>query len=229
MEIVIQTLILLVFINCIIKLSFWRIPFIIVFTGLIAIFILVTTQFAITESKVKLLGYLNDKQLMRNVALLVTVEAILSLSFCFISLQSASSNCKIQIIRVLKGFISLLIFPGLYYTLVMLVFLFPGCEFWQISLFLSLIVISLILLLSIGIKYLVIEKELKLEIHFIVSLFIVCLGLLMTADGVITTSYVAESPTSISTNLLCSLMCIVVLFLLGVIWEKIKWRYKNKI
>lgn len=230
MEVIVQILILFILTNCIIKLSFWKLPFIVVFIVLIAIFILFSTKYAVTESKIQFLECLNNEQLMKNIAVLVTVEALLSLSFCFMSLQSSLSRFKRYIAILLRGFASLLIFPALYYTLAKLMFLFSGIDFWRISLFFTLVIVSFMFLFSIGFKYLIKKRESKLELHFIISLFIACLGLLMTVNNrIVISSPTMESIVSTNFNFLYPLICVGVFFIIGAIWEKIKWRFRNRI
>lgn len=70
-------------------------------------------------------------------------------------------------------------------------------------------------------KYLVPEDDLRLEVHFLVSLFICILGLLTTVNG--KTTYAATEEALNWKAIILSIGLFVVLFLIGFAWNKLKW------
>ena len=70
-------------------------------------------------------------------------------------------------------------------------------------------------------KYLVPEDDLRLEVHFLVSLFICILGLLSTVNG--KTTYAATEEALNWKAIILSIGLFVVLFLIGFAWNKLKW------
>ena len=70
-------------------------------------------------------------------------------------------------------------------------------------------------------KYLVPEDDLRLEVHFLVSLFICILGLLTTVNG--KTTYAATEEALNWKAIILSIGLFVILFLIGFAWNKLKW------
>ena len=116
---------------------------------------------------------------------------------------------------------SLLLFPVLFYYLTEAIFRLPGVDFSVTSWSLAGIVVIAIPLLSRLMKYLVPEDDLRLEVHFLVSLFICILGLLTTVNG--KTTYAATEEALNWKAIILSIGLFVVLFLIGFAWNKLKW------
>lgn len=74
MELIIQILMLFILINCILKLSFWKLWQVGVFSLIAAIFVVGTCRFAILQSKTQLSDYLNNTTIMQDMAVLITLE-----------------------------------------------------------------------------------------------------------------------------------------------------------
>ena len=89
------------------------------------------------------------------------------------------------------------------------------------SLVICRIVVIAIPLLSRLMKYLVPEDDLRLEVHFLVSLFICILGLLTTVNG--KTTYAATEEALNWKAIILSIGLFVILFLIGFAWNKLKW------
>ena len=70
-------------------------------------------------------------------------------------------------------------------------------------------------------RYLLPEKELRLEVHFLVSLFVCIIGLLTTLNGNVTYQAVKE-PTNWKA-LAFAFGLFLIFFLLGMGWNKLKW------
>ena len=65
------------------------------------------------------------------------------------------------------------------------------------------------------------EKEMRLETHFLVSLFVCIIGLLTTVNGNVTYPAVDEPTNWRALGFAFGLF--LVLFVLGALWNRIKW------
>lgn len=225
MEIIIQVLILFIIINTILKLSFWKWWQTVIFGIICAIFVVWVQQYAIVQSKTQLHDYLSNRQALQDMAVLITVESAICFAFCFAALKNMFGKKKKRWIRLLYWYPSLLLFPVLFYMLTQAIFSLSGTNFNTIAFTIAGITLIAIPAVSSGIKLLLPEKELRLEVHFLVSLFVAILGLLTTVNGNVTYAAVKE-PLNIRA-ILYSIALFVVLFAIGYIWNKYKWKFKK--
>ena len=226
MELIIQILMLFILINCILKLSFWK-PWQTVIFGIVcALFIIWTCQFAILQSKTQLSDYLRNTRVMQDSAVLITIESAIYFAFCFAALREMFGKKTKKWVQPLYWYPGLLIFPVLFYLLTQIIFAMPGTDFNTISYLLGGGVLIGLPALSYLVKYLYPEKELRLEVHFLVSLFVCTIGLITTVNGNVTYAAV-EEPLNIKA-LLLSLLLFVVTFSAGFIWNRIKWIIRQK-
>ena len=116
---------------------------------------------------------------------------------------------------------SLLVFPVLFYLQTELVFSFPGTSFSAISYAFAAAVVVLFPLLCHLFRLLLPEKEMRLETHFLVSLFVCIIGLLTTVNGNVTYPAVDEPTNWRALGFAFGLF--LVLFVLGALWNRIKW------
>ena len=75
--------------------------------------------------------------------------------------------------------------------------------------------------LAKAVTYFVPEKDLRLEIHFLISLFVCILGLLTTVNGK-TVYAAADEPVNWNAVIL-ALSLFVILFIVGYVWSQIKY------
>lgn len=226
MELIIQILMLFIVINCIIKLSFWK-PWQAGVFGLVcAVFIIWSCQYAILQSKTQLADYLKNTKIMQDAAVLVTVESAICFAFCFAALRNMFGKKIKRWIQPLYWYPSLLLFPVLFYILTQIIFAMPGTNFTTISYLLATGVLIALPALSYLVRYLYPEKELRLEVYFLVSLFVCIMGLITTVNGNVTYAAV-EEPLNIRA-LLLSLSLFVVTFLMGYAWNKVKWIIRQR-
>ncbi|NLZ73055.1 MAG: hypothetical protein GX905_04465 [Bacteroidales bacterium] len=225
MELIIQILMLFIFVNSILKLSFWKLWQIVLFSLICALFVVWVCQFSILQSKTQLTDYLNNVIIMQNAAVLITLESAICFGFCFAALREMFGRKIKRWIAPLYWYPGLLIFPVLFYGLTQLIFALPGTDFKSISYFLAVGVFVGLPALSYLMKYLYPEKELRLEVHFLVSLFVCIIGLITTVNGNVTYAAVKESINIKALVLSVSLFFLC--FIIGYLWNKIKWRLKQ--
>ncbi|KAA6301005.1 MAG: hypothetical protein EZS26_002857 [Candidatus Ordinivivax streblomastigis] len=225
MEYIIIILIVFIFINTILKLSFWKGWQCIVFGLICALFILATYQYAIIQSKTQIAETLNNRKTMQDLSVLITLESVLCFAYCFSALRALFGKRPKTGIRYLHGYPGLLVFPALFYVLTTAIFGLPGIDFSRIAWIIAGGVAILIPVLSQGIRWYLPEKELRLEIHFIVSLFVAVTGLISTVNGNVT--YQTTRGALNVRALLLSFGLFLVLFVAGYLLNKFKFRKKH--
>ncbi len=238
MEFLIHILLLFIVINTVLKLSFWKWWQAGLFSFVCGLFIIAMYPYSILQSKTQLHDYLSDIPVLQNMAVLVTIESAICFAFCYAALSAgerltgggapghAPGKGRKWYNRLLYWYPSLLIFPVLFYLLTQAIFSFSGMSFSLTAYVLAGAVVVLLPLLSYVLNYFFPEKEFRLEIHFITSLFVAILGLLTTVDTRMTYG-VAQEPLNLKA-IGVSVGLIVTGFLLGWAWDKMKWRIRRK-
>lgn len=227
MEYVILILMLFVAINCIFKLSFWKPWQAAIFGVVTAVFTAVMWRYAILQSKTQIADYLQNLEALQNMAIVITIESAICFGFCITYLRGFYGKKNPWWAKLLWWYPSLLIFPVLFYCLTEAIFLLVGVEFTTTAYIMAALVLVAVPALAWCMRYLVPEPELRLEIHFLISLFVCILGLLTTVNG--NTVYAAaEEPINWSAVGL-SLVLFVGLFVVGFIWENTKWWLMQRI
>ncbi len=226
MELVILILILFIVINTILKLSFWKWWQTGIFALICAGFVVWMYPYAIQQSKTQIADYLQNVNAMQNAAVLVTIESAVCFGFCFAALRNMFGKTVKRWVKAFYWYPGLLIFPVLFYVLTQSIFALPGTSFSTIAYGLAAIIIVALPLLSYGIRLLIPEKEFRLEIHFLVSLFVCILGLITTVNGNVTYKAMEEPLNLKAITLSAGLF--LLMFIIGFIWNKfIKWRVEN--
>ncbi|GAB6012764.1 hypothetical protein [Viscerimonas tarda] len=227
MEYILQILILFILISCLLKFSFWKLWQVALFGLVCAVFIVGTCQWAILQSKTQLTDFLYNTKIMQDGAVLITIEAALCFAFCFAELRAMSGIKKENRWKpLLYWYPGLLALPVLFYLQTQLIFGMPGTDFTALSYMLALAVFIALPLLSRFFKWLCPEKELRLEIYFLVNLFVCIVGLITTVNGTTTYATVKE-PVNVKAVLL-SLGMFAVFFMTGMLGHKYKWKLKKQ-
>lgn len=226
MEPVIQILMLFVVINSVLKLSFWKWWQMAIFGAVCAAFILWAEQFAILQSKTQIHDYLMNREALQDAAVLVTLESAICFAFCFAALRNLFGRKIKRRLLPLYWYPGLLLFPVLFYILTQSIFSLSGVAFSTVSYLMTGIVFVVLPLAACGIKSLFPEDELRLEIHFLVSLFVAILGLLTTVNGNVTYIAVDEPVNMKAIGLSVALFSI--LFLIGYSWDRIRWKIRQR-
>lgn len=223
MILIIQVLLLFIFINTLLKLSFWRWWQTVIFAAVCAAFTVWICPYTASQSKTQMVELMSSNQVMQDLAVLVTLESALCIGYCFVALKEIFGK-KVKYWGVFLFFYpGLLVFPALFYLQTQAVFSMPGMDFNAISYVMAAGILVLLPLLSFGIKYIFPEKDFRLEVHFLVSLFICVIGLICTADGKVTYA-AADEPMNWKAFAFASGL-FVGLFLVGYVWYKLKWTF----
>ena len=113
---------------------------------------------------------------------------------------------------LLRLYPGVLLFPVLFYLQSTLIFALPGVDFGVVSLLLSLGTLVLVLGLVYLLRFLLPEEELRLEVLFLVELFIFILGIIASVDETIRTAP-EQSPIQwrgLALTTVVALICFVV-------------------
>ena len=215
---------LLVFISTLLKMTFlkyWQMGGIallcMVFTGL-------SWPWAIEQSRSQIEVWLGNQRLMLDTSVVLTIEVVCQLSYSILAARLLYIKEKIGrrtliIYRLLRIFPSILIFPVLFATEVSAIYAFTGVGFAVIAWSVAAVIFILISGGSMIVKWLVPEKDLRLEIFFLLNVVIMLLGIVCTVNGTTTfngTDSIEWLALAASTGLL--LLCASI----GYITNKIK-------
>ncbi|GJH39826.1 hypothetical protein RCZ04_03760 [Capnocytophaga sp. HP1101] len=218
---VIAILTVFIMLNVVLKLSFWKLWQQAVFAGICFLFVWFATDFASEQSQPTLEAMLSDPKVLSNITVLLTIETAVCMAYCFTSLRALFKGKESRWYRILQWYPNLLVFPALFYVLTQAIFYYTGVSFEHIALWIGAGVLVFIVLGAWGLQKLLPEKDLRLELHFLVSLLITLLGLIGTANGQIL--YVPQSEP-IDVKVLGSIfLFFIALFGIGFGFSKLYW------
>ncbi|MCK9448217.1 MAG: hypothetical protein M0Q41_04485 [Bacteroidales bacterium] len=226
MKLIIHILLLFIIVNSILKLSFWKWWHALLFSVGAAAFVVWTKQFAIMQSKTQLHDFMMNADMLKNVAVIITIESAINLVYSFTALSNQFGKKKKRKLMLLHWYPGILFFPVLFYLLTQAIFTFPGVDFDTLTFLLAMAIVVAIPLLRKGLKYLIPESEFRLEIHFLVTLFVAFIGLLTTVNGHVT--YAATKQEYNPKALLLALIIFALTFFTGYLWNKHKWKFLQK-
>ncbi len=153
----------------------------------LAFFTSMMWSFAIEQSTTQIAAWMADQQLMLDMAVLLSIDVALTLLFCVthVDIHTAEhvSARRRFAYRALKFFPGLLIFPVLFSALVKLVFTFTGVDFQLISWGMAAAVFILVPTLTLGIKWLLPERAIRLEMLFLLEVLLGLMGIVGTVNG----------------------------------------------
>lgn len=168
METVVLVMMILVCFNYILKQTY-RKPYAVVFSAAVcALFTGSMWRYAVEQSKSQISIWLSDSALMLDVAVVLTLEVAIQMAFCILSAyMQTSGKVKPRTIwayRILRWFPGVLIFPVLFSLLVSVIFVLPGMSFPTVAWSLAGTVFVVLTGGTYGMKRLLPEKEIRLEL-----------------------------------------------------------------
>ena len=225
METVVLVMMILVCFNYVLKQTYRKIYSVIFSSAVCALFIGFMWPYAIEQSKSQISDWLADSILMLDIAVILTLEVAIQMAFCILSAHIQTSgkvkSITIWAYRILRWFPGVLIFPVLFSLLVSAIFALPGVSFSLVAWGLAAIVFVVIPLDCWVIKWLLPEKEIRLELLFLANALIAILGVIATVNGQTAVAGISEVNWS-------ALGDIVVLLMIGLIGGVIAYRIKLK-
>lgn len=155
--------------------------------GLVAaLFVIATCEAATEQSKTQIADWLNQPALMLDTSVLLTVDVAFQIGFCLLAAKAmAGTLCKRErvALAITLWVPGLLIFPVLFALLTELVFTLTGSDFQLIAWGLAVGVAIAAPLLASGLRWLIPEPDIRLEMLFMVNLIIAALGIVATVNG----------------------------------------------
>lgn len=187
MDTVIWILILLTAFNFLLKQTFWSFRAV-VFVALAAVvFVVAMWPYAIEQSKTQIADWLADTALMLDMAVVLTVEVALQMAFCLLSVHITNVSPVKKRMRVawkiLYRFPGVLVLPVLFFGLTQLIFALPGISFRFVAWGFGVAVLVLLPLGRWGVRWLVPEAELRMELLFLTNALVAVLGVIATVNG----------------------------------------------
>ncbi|MEB3004593.1 hypothetical protein [Capnocytophaga sp. G2] len=222
----VSLLLIFILLNSIIKLSFWKLWQVTLFGLIVGGFLWRVYDFASEQSQVTLDQMLSNIKILSDMAVLVTIESAIGILFCFVALRDYYQNRESRWTRVLRWFPGVLIFPCLFYGLAQAFFYFSGVDFQTITFIIIGMTLFFIIAGAKAIAWALPERDLRLEVHFLMSIFVTLLGLALTASGQII--YVPKSEPLNILLLSQIFLFFIALFSLGFFLNKFYWIWKSK-
>ena len=187
METVVLVMMTVVCFNYLLKQT-WRKPFYVAFSAVVcALLVGLAWPWAIEQSKNQIADWLADSALMLDLAVLLTLEVALQMTFCVVAAHIHTAGrvkpSVVRLYRLLRWFPGLLIFPVLFSLLVAAIFALPGVSFPLVAWSLAAVVAVVIPLGRWALKHLLPEKEIRLELLFLANALIALLGIIATVNG----------------------------------------------
>ena len=229
METVVLVMMTVVCFNYLLKQT-WRKPFFVALSAVVcALFVGLAWPWAIEQSKNQIAGWLADSALMLDMAVLLTLEVALQMTFCVVAAHIHTAGrvkpSVVWIYRLLRWFPGLLVFPVLFSLLVAAIFALPGTSFPLTAWSLAATVAVAIPLGRWALKHLLPEKEIRLELLFLTNALIAILGIIATVNG----RTAVAGITSVDWPSLGGVMAFVAAgLLLGMAAFRIKQKLMNK-
>lgn len=187
METVVKLAMVLVSLSFVLKLTGYKLRQLLLMALLCALFVGFSWQFAAEQSKTAIASWLSDRELMQDIAVLMTLDVALQMAYCLMAVNLMNSGPlkrrTILVYKLLRLFPGIMVFLVLFSLLVSCVFAFPGVSFSLISWCMAAAVLVLLPLAVLGIRKLLPEKEIRLELLFLSNALTAALGVIATVNG----------------------------------------------
>ena len=187
METLVLVMMILVCFSFVLKQTFHGVKEIMIISVLVAFFVGMAWPFAIEQSKTQIAAWIADQKLMLDMAVLLSVDVALTMLFCVhhVDLKTSEhvSRRKWMFYIALKYFPGLLVFPVLFSLLVMIIFMLPGMSFQVVAWTLAVVLLVLTPALTYGLRWLLPERPIRLELLFLVEVLLFLMGIVGTVNG----------------------------------------------
>lgn len=229
METVVIIIMLAVALTFILKLSCHSMVTCIAISAVAALFTFLCKEFAITQSKTQIADWLADPTLMLDISVLLTVDVMIQIVFCFLMMRRLSGeklSRPLQTVFITSyWFPGILIFPVLFSMLVEMIFAMPGVDFSTVAWITAGCLLVAIPSLAWLLRWLLPEPESRLELIFLVSILTAALGIVATVNG----RTASAGATRIEWSALASVILLTLAgTIVGYIWKRLKTNLTNK-
>lgn len=187
METVVVLMMISVCFSFVLKQTFHGVREVMAVSVVVMVFTALMWPFAIEQSKTQIASWLADTGLMLDVAVLLSVDVALTMLFCVmyadIKTSAYVSPRKRRVFAFLKYFPGLLVFPVLFSGLTAVIFLLPGVSFQLVAWTLGGLLFLVVPLSVYGLCRLLPEREIRLEMLFLVNILLALMGIIATVNG----------------------------------------------
>ena len=144
-------------------------------------FVVMSYSSAITQSRTRIAQWLQMPSLMLDTSVLLTVDVAFQICFCMLAASAVPrERVALAVCRWVPG---IMIFPVLYSLLVEVVFAMPGADFATLGWSVAAAVALATPLLARLVEFAVPERELRLELIYLVGALTLALGIVATVNG----------------------------------------------
>ena len=196
MQTVVLVMMLLVCFNFMLKQTYSKRWAVGVITVVLALFVGLMWPYAIEQSKTQIADWLSNPQLMLDTSVVLSVEVCVQMAFCMLAVHMLTGGlvqrCMLWMYRILRWFPGVLIFPVMFSVLVTLIFAYPGVSFSLLAWGMAVAILILIPAGTILLRWLIPEKELRLELLFLTNALLAILGIVATVNGRTAMSGISE-------------------------------------
>ncbi len=230
MHTLVSVLMLLVILATMLKMTFlkrWQTRG---FALLCAAFVALSWPWAIEQSRLQIESWLANRRLMLDTSVLLTIEVACQMSYAILEARLLDTGDRagrptMLLYRLLRAFPGLLIFPVLFAAEVSAIYALPGTGFAAVAWTLAAVTLVILSCGSAAVKMLLPEKELRLEMFFLLNAVIMMLGIICTVNG---TPHYGDADAIEWLALAVSVMLMLLCACIGYVAENIKTRkYKN--
>lgn len=181
--------------------------------------------YAIELSTTQITDWLANPELMLDTAVILSIEVGINMTYCMLATHIMTSGDlprrTLFAYRLLRFFPGLLIFPVLFSALITVIFSFPGTSFSALSWIMALMVFISIPAGTWVLKWMLPEKELRLEVFFLTNAATGILGILATVNGKTAVSGISEVNWD-------GLLSLIVIVLIGGLAGMLIFHYRSK-
>lgn len=186
MESLVTLMIVFVCLDFVVRLSFLRPVYVIGAAAACALFIGLMCPVATAQSSTSLSGLISDPALMLDVAVILSVDVMLGITFCWLSVGSLDCGGETgfwhRFMTCLTGYFpGLMIFIVLFYLLVKVIFAFPGVSFHLLSWGLAAVVLLAVPLLVFIVRRILPRVRGRLDLMFMAYVITAMIGVVATA------------------------------------------------
>lgn len=171
----------------VLKLTFQKRLGAILVCAVLALFVLAAVGAASAQSKTQIADWLARPDLMLDTSVLLTIDVAFQICFCILSARFMGAAAPSRTVRVLRAVClwvpGLLIFPALFAALTWLIFSLTGVDFDTIGRGAAVCTLVLFPLLAWGVKAVLPEEDIRLELIFMLNLIVAALGIVATVNG----------------------------------------------
>lgn len=148
--------------------------------------VILMTDFASSQSRTRIEAWLGQPDIMLDTSVWLTLDVAFQIWFCFLAAKRLSGPLTKKELIAYNAALwipGLMIFPVLSAALTELIFSLPGVDFSVVGWSAGLGLFVALPALARGLRALLPETDLRLEVMFLVSLIILSLGIVATVNG----------------------------------------------